>query len=568
MPQVIANTYEVIREIGSGGGGIVYLGRHQRLNKLIVIKEDKRLQDEKLRRRLTEEMLRREVDALKNLSHTYIPQVYDYVQEDGKVYTVMDYIEGESLDKLLERGEEIPQSKVVEWACELLDALCYLHSRPPHGILHSDIKPPNIMITPQGDIRLIDFNIALALGEEGAVRVGFSRGYASPEHYGTDFTVGGTRTTTVGATGGGTRRESTRNRRGADTGSSAGAGTGVASPSTGVPILNSSAAARTGSQSTSGGRTVLLDVRSDIYSLGATLYHVLTGERPAANVLEVKPITAFPDRHISPAVAAIITKAMNPNPDRRYQTAKEMLAAFEQLHNRDPRTRRRRRHMAMAAVLTLLLALAGSAVSYVGLRQSQREEQALVLCAQSREALDAGNVDAALDLALSAIPENPGLLDPPTPPEVQRAVANALGVYDLADGYKAHRLLALPASPIKITLSQAGTRAAALSGGSILVFDTESGEQLASLTAVPSALSDFLFRDANTLLYAGPEGLTAWDLVENRELWHTGIPATAVSLSGNSMAAASAYRDADTAYLWDARTGDALGTIDFGGRKM
>ena len=56
MPQVIANTYEVIREIGSGGGGIVYLGRHQRLNKLIVIKEDKRLQDEKLKRRLTEWM--------------------------------------------------------------------------------------------------------------------------------------------------------------------------------------------------------------------------------------------------------------------------------------------------------------------------------------------------------------------------------------------------------------------------------------------------------------------------------------------------------------------------------
>ncbi len=181
MSRIIASTYEVVREIGSGGGGIVYLGRHLRLGKWIVLKADKRTLSAK------PEALRREVDALKDLSHTYIPQVYDFVVEDGTVYTVMDHIEGESLDKVIKRGEEIPQAQIVEWACQLLEALVYLHSRPPHGILHSDIKPANIMRTPQGDIRLIDFNIALALGEEGAVKVGFSQGYASPEHYGLDY---------------------------------------------------------------------------------------------------------------------------------------------------------------------------------------------------------------------------------------------------------------------------------------------------------------------------------------------------------------------------------------------
>lgn len=160
MPQMIASTYELREKIGSGGGGIVYLGRHVRLDKLVVLKADKRTLAAK------PEVLRREVDALKNLSHTYIPQVYDFVAEGDTVYTVMDYIEGESLDRHLQRGEHFPQPQLIKWSCQLLEALCYLHGRPPHGILHSDIKPANIMLTPQGDICLIDFNIALALGEE------------------------------------------------------------------------------------------------------------------------------------------------------------------------------------------------------------------------------------------------------------------------------------------------------------------------------------------------------------------------------------------------------------------
>ena len=109
---------------------------------------------------------------------SYIPQVYDFVQEDGVVYTVMDYIEGESMDRILKRGAVPGQPQVIQWTVQLLEALCYLHSQPPHGILHGDIKPANIMLRPDGDICLIDYNIALALGEDGAVRAGFSRGYA------------------------------------------------------------------------------------------------------------------------------------------------------------------------------------------------------------------------------------------------------------------------------------------------------------------------------------------------------------------------------------------------------
>lgn len=183
--KVIAGLYEIDEKIGAGGGGVVYLGRHTRLHKLVVLKADKRSLSTK------EESLRREVDMLKNLRQTYIPQVYDFVQQDGVVYTVMDYIEGESLDKILARGEKISQPDIVKWSCQLLEALDYLHHQGPHGILHGDIKPANIMLLPNGDICLIDFNIALALGEDGAVKVGFSRGYASPEHYGAEYVQGG-----------------------------------------------------------------------------------------------------------------------------------------------------------------------------------------------------------------------------------------------------------------------------------------------------------------------------------------------------------------------------------------
>ena len=183
MSEIIASTYKIIERIGSAGGGVVYLANHLRLNKLVVLKADKR----KITTR--EDLLRREVDILKKLGHTYIPQVYDFFVEDDTVYTVIDYIDGESLDKPLKRGEKFSQPQVIKWAVQLLEALCYLHNpgheNPPKGYVHSDIKPANIMCRPNGDICLIDFNIALALGEKNAV--GRSPGYASPEHYGLDF---------------------------------------------------------------------------------------------------------------------------------------------------------------------------------------------------------------------------------------------------------------------------------------------------------------------------------------------------------------------------------------------
>ena len=542
MPQVIASTYEILQEIGAGGGGVVYLGRHTRLNKMIVLKADKRSLSK------NPEALRREVDALKNLSHTYIPQVYDFVQEDGIVYTVMDYIEGESLDKPLKRGERFPQPKLIEWSCELLEALSYLHSRPPYGILHSDIKPANIMVTPQGDIRLIDFNIALALGEEGAVRVGRSRGYASPEHYGLDFSEPPDKISH-------TNRLTERPNQ---------SGT--------VSAQSNSFSFRATSTGTSGSKTVLLDKRSDIYSVGATLYHLFTGLRPAQNAAEVKPITEFP---INPAIARIIRKAMEPNPDRRYQSADEMLRDFERLHENDPRSKRHRRHIREAAAAVLLVALIGVAMTFIGAQQRERLNFLYRSADASREALREGDVQQAVASALDALPEHPGLYDPPEYiAPAQLALTNALGVYRLEGTYQPWKKIALASEPVKIRMSPDGAKVAALirdgSVWKIQAFDLESGGNIAEVESEAGSQAEFAFSDNETLLYAGAGGLSAWDFSSGTLRWNTGQPATALALSpGGTLVATVWKEEPQYARLFDVATGaEAHSPVSFEGHSM
>ncbi len=526
MGDIISSTYEVLGEIGSGGGGIVYLAKHLRLGKLVVLKADKRNLS------TSSESLSREVSILKNLSHTYIPQVYDYFTENGIVYTVIDYIEGESLDKPLKRGERIAQFKIVEWACEILEALVYLHGQTP-GILHADIKPSNIMVTPAGDIRLIDFNIALLLKENGAVRVGFSRGYASPEHYGLDYSNLG--------------KTVIDNPE-----------TQLADPATSVKSSSS------GDSENPHGRTILLDVRSDIYSLGATLYHLVSGIRPAGDAKDVTPLRPGA---ISGEICRIINKAMEPDPNRRYQTAAEMLFDLEHIHEHDPRSKRLRRVRTAVSIVFALLFLTGGVLSLLGLQQSKRMENARVLAGQSRDALQRGDPVTAAALAASAIPDRLSLLDPVYVPEARAALTEALGVYDLSDGFRATQSAELSTEALKVLLSPDGKRLCALCAWELSVFDTASGEQLAVLPIEPSALAYAVFLDEDRIAYAGPDSLQIYDLSEEKELWR-GNPATGIALSADGSRIASVYKDETVGYVYDAATGELLNTVSFEGRRQ
>ena len=169
------DTYTIVDRIGSGGGGVVYKAYHERLQTYVVVKQIK----EKVKGVLDG---RAEADILKRIKHTYLPRVYDFLEIDGEIYTVMDYVPGKSLDKVLKEEGYFPPKQVLKWAFQLAEALDYLHRQEP-PVIHSDIKPSNIMLTPQGDICLIDFNISLAFDSSRRTSTGTSGGYSPPEQY-------------------------------------------------------------------------------------------------------------------------------------------------------------------------------------------------------------------------------------------------------------------------------------------------------------------------------------------------------------------------------------------------
>lgn len=514
MAEIIASTYELIKHIGAGGGGNVYLARHIRLDKLVVLKADKR----KLNTR--PELLRREVDVLKDLTHSYIPKVYDFFVENDTVYTVMDYIEGESLDKPLKRGERFTQAQVIEWARQLLEALVYLHSPthgdPPRGFVHSDIKPANLMRTPFNTICLIDFNISLALGELNFV--GCSAGYASPEHYGLDYSSGlGTSDTAAGS-----------------------------------------------SMSGSSKRMVVPDVRSDIYSTGATLYHLLSGRRPESDARSVVPLS---DKEFSPQLVRIITRAMEPDPELRYQTAADMLYDLDHLHENDPRLKKLKRGTAVFESCMGALLIVGLAVGFIGLKRMQMTESALKLAEYSHNALADGDTQAAVDYALDAIPKRGGFLVPDTPPQVQSALADALGVYDLSDGFRSYLTATLESEALFVELSPDGNTFACVISGKAQVYSTDDAGLIAEFPADRSALSQIRYINNDTVLYAGDGAVRTYSLSSGQELW-AGEPATYISVSSDGAYAACVYRDSSYALLYDTASGENVARADFRGRKQ
>ncbi len=606
MAWIIAGMYEIQEQIGAGGGGIVYRGRHLRLDKQIVLKADKRTLN------TDAQILRREVDMLKGLSQTYIPQVYDFVQENGVVYTVMDFIDGESLDHLLKRGQIPTQPQIIGWSCQLLEALEYLHSRPPYGILHGDIKPANIMLRPNGDICLIDYNIALALGEDGAVRVGFSWGYASPEHYGVDYSSKRKNQTVTTKTLGTVEPQKTGEvcekprqsqpdvqetidilgmGQGENQGSSDGTVDIRSYHKTGQSLLGEAGqnrgpipeegqknrgpvpeggGQRNGGPSTGGGSTgssssaVMLDVRSDIYSLGATLYHLLSGQRPDRNALEVKALG--PDV-CSPAVWEIIKKAMCPDPDMRYQSAGEMLGAFRQLHRKDPRIIRHRRRMAVWTAAMSVLFLSGGFGAFTGMKQLERTKEALALSEYSGNSLEKGDISGAVNLALEAVPREKSIWEPSAVPQAQKALTDALGVYDLSDGFKSLDTIELPAAPFTIKISPKGDCFGVVYQSEAAVYEMETGERTVVLPARDSALSDLIFVDESRIVYAGEQGVTAYDLHKQEILW-TGEQATTLAVSGDGTVVAAVDKDEDYAVLYRMSDGTKITDCSFEGHRM
>jgi serine/threonine protein kinase len=188
---LLQQRYIILRPAGRGGMSAVYEGVDNRLQRHVAIKEmsQAHLDEKGLATALA--LFQQEAQMLSSLSHPNLPHIYASFSEHGRSYLVMDFIEGKTLHQLLReaQGQPLPVAQVLFYARQLCDVLGYLHQqRPP--IIFRDVKPTNIMVTPAGQVFLIDFGIARFFKEEQALDTMFlgSPGYAPPEQHGVSQT--------------------------------------------------------------------------------------------------------------------------------------------------------------------------------------------------------------------------------------------------------------------------------------------------------------------------------------------------------------------------------------------
>lgn len=181
--ELLDGKYRILSVVGRGGMSTVYLARNERANKNWAVKEVRK--SETREDAFVRQILLAEVEIMKQLSNPHLPSIVDVIDVEDTFVIVMDFIEGNSLEKLLERGA-VPEKQVVDWGRQLCEVLMYLHSLIP-PVIYRDMKPSNVILCPDGVITLLDFGTAKEYRYEEAGKkttcLG-TRGYAAPEQYG------------------------------------------------------------------------------------------------------------------------------------------------------------------------------------------------------------------------------------------------------------------------------------------------------------------------------------------------------------------------------------------------
>jgi serine/threonine protein kinase len=219
---VLRERYKIVELVGRGGMGATYRAEDLRLKgRFCALKEalpDPDASSDELRQ--SREQFYEEASTLARLDHPNLPKVSDHFSEDDRDYLVMDFVPGQDLKEMLanamREGHPLPERQVLTWAEQLCDALEYMHTQEP-PVLHRDIKPSNIKVTPAGNVKLVDFGLVKVLAPDDQRTITVVQGRGTVQY---------------------------------------------------IPLEQY------------GGDTGHTDARSDIYSLGATLYHLLSGQPP------------------------------------------------------------------------------------------------------------------------------------------------------------------------------------------------------------------------------------------------------------------------------------------------
>ena len=256
---ILGEKYKIVSTIGQGGLGVVYMATNEQANMIWAVKEVQKDKDHKLD--IIGQCIVTEAKLLKTLRHRSIPSLIDVFDTDDSYIIVLDYIEGPTLQKILEaEGAQDPE-KVIEWSIQLCNILEYLHSGH-HPIIYRDMKPANIILQPNGTLALIDFSTAREYNEnanEDTVYLG-TPGYAAPEQFG---------------------------------------GFGQTDP------------------------------RTDIYALGATIFHLITGIRPKKDN-NIDPISKHIPKLKHSKLETIIIKCCEKERNNRYQNCSELAIDLKQ----------------------------------------------------------------------------------------------------------------------------------------------------------------------------------------------------------------------------------------------
>jgi outer membrane protein assembly factor BamB len=184
---VLQSRYDIEQVLGIGGMSTVYRARDLRFStvaRYCAIKEMPDTSPDPRTGQIRLANFEREASLLATLSHPGIPKIYDFFSSNGRVYLVLEFIDGKDLESQLEyRGGPMMEEDVVDWSLQICDVLEYLHGHQPQPIIFRDLKPANIMVDPTGKVTLIDFGIAKVFQSDKRGTMIGTEGYAPPEQY-------------------------------------------------------------------------------------------------------------------------------------------------------------------------------------------------------------------------------------------------------------------------------------------------------------------------------------------------------------------------------------------------